>query len=130
MDSRATNACEHVCRYVDKKGLAAVLAAKRPAGVHTRDESKESITYRQESMEVKVPSWLWNPGQISPEVHNSSIYGPSKRIYVLHFFLKRHRIEDSVHYKVYIRNMKQGIQLRLLEHHLMTVESHSLTNWS
>ena len=32
---------------------------------------------------ARDPPWLWNPGQISPDVQNRGIWGPRKRTYVL-----------------------------------------------
>ena len=60
----STNACGHVCRYMDWKGSAVMLQARNPP-------------------------WLWNPGEMSPEVQNRGISGPTKRTYVLHTFGKK-----------------------------------------
>ena len=37
----------------------------------------------------RYPSWLWNPGQTSPEVQNRGISGPTKRTRVLQKFNKK-----------------------------------------
>ena len=53
---------------------------------HTRGQSEEFITCRWQSMQVRDPPWLWNPGHTSPEVRNM---GPTKRTYVLQNILYR-----------------------------------------
>ena len=37
------------------------------------------IARRQESMQVGDPPWLWNAGQVSPEVQNRGISGPTEK---------------------------------------------------
>ena len=49
--------------------------------LHIRGESKESISCRQWSMQGRDSPWLRNPGQISLEVQNRGISGPTKRTY-------------------------------------------------
>ena len=40
-------------------------------------------------MQVRDPTWLWNPGKTSPEVQNRGISGPTKRTNALQkYFLK------------------------------------------
>ena len=41
--------------------------------IHARGESEESVVRRRGSTQAKDPPWLWNPGQISPEVQNRGI---------------------------------------------------------
>ena len=72
----STNACVHICRYVDQKGLAAMLSSIQSAGVAPE-------------VNLRNPPWLWNPGQISPEVQNRGISGPTKRTYVLQNLKKK-----------------------------------------
>ena len=45
--------------------------------------------YRQESVQVRTPPWLWNPGQMSPEVQHRGISDPTKRTYVLQNVFKK-----------------------------------------
>ena len=45
---------------------------------HTRGEPEESIVRRWQSTQVRDPSWLWNPGQTSPEIQNRGNSGPQK----------------------------------------------------
>ena len=53
---------------------------------HHRGESEEYVTHRRENMQTRDLSWLWNPGQMSPEVQNRGISGSTKRTCVLQFF--------------------------------------------
>ena len=58
-----------------------------------RCESEESMACRQENMQVRDPLWLWNSGQMSPEVQNRGITGLTKRTDVLQkLFWKRKEI--------------------------------------
>ena len=56
---------------------------------HTRGELAESIECRQESIQVRDPPWLWNPGQRSPEVQNSGISNSTKRTFVVQKHFKK-----------------------------------------
>ena len=46
-----TNACGHICRYVDRKDSAAMLTST-VSRCHTRGESREFIACRWQSMQV------------------------------------------------------------------------------
>ena len=52
---------------------------------HSRDEFHRLYN-------VGCPLWLWNPEETSPEVENRGISGPTKRTYVLKYFLKKQLI--------------------------------------
>ena len=52
---------------------------------HTRGESVESISHRSRSTQGNL-LWLWNLGQISPEVQKTGTSGSRKRIYVVKNF--------------------------------------------
>ena len=65
----STSACGHICKYMDQKGLAAMLTS---AGV----TPEVNLRITQERKHTRDPPWLWNPGEISPEVQNS---GPTKK---------------------------------------------------
>ena len=75
-----TNACEHICKYVDQKGSAAMLTSLRSAGV--TPEVNLRITQVGKHKNTDPPS-LWDPGQMSPEVQNRGISAPTERTYVL-----------------------------------------------
>ena len=45
----------------------------------TRGESQESIVCRRGSMQARDPPWLWNPGEMSPEVQNRGNQWPHKK---------------------------------------------------
>ena len=70
---------------------------------HTRGESQEFIAHRWQSMQVRDPPWLWNPGETLPEVQNRSISGPTKRTYVLQKIFKKKTLGlTCVHFSVRI----------------------------
>ena len=55
-----------------------MLAAKRLAGV-APGVNEESIACTIQSTQERNPLWLWNSGQIQPEVQNSRVIsGPKK----------------------------------------------------
>ena len=80
--SSSTNACGHVCKYVDQKGSAAMLTSIKSAGV--APEVNLRITQMRKC--ARDTPWLWNPGQTPLEVQNSGISGPMKKTYVLQNF--------------------------------------------
>ena len=43
----------------------------------------------------QYPLWLWNPDEMSPEVRNRGISGPTKRTHVLQKFKKKHTSERA-----------------------------------
>ena len=53
---------------------------------NTRGESQEFIACRWQSTQARDPPWLWNLGEMLPEVQNRGISGPTKRTYVLQQF--------------------------------------------
>ena len=75
----STNACGHVCKYVDRKGLAVMLTPIQLTGV----TPEVNLRIMQVRKHTRDPPWLWNPGQTSPAVQNRSISGPTKRTCVL-----------------------------------------------
>ena len=88
LNSSPTNACMQVCGW---NGLAAMLAAKSSAGVTPEVNLRNPLHTGDEAFKRGNPPWLWNPGQtgqMSPEVQNRSISGPTRKTYVYNFFLK------------------------------------------
>ena len=83
-----TNACGHICKYLDRKGSAAMPTCIQPAGV----ESEVNLWIKARKHARGAP-WLWNPGQTSPEVQNRIISGPTKRTCVLQNFFKKYWIK-------------------------------------
>ena len=76
-------------RYVEEIGLAAMLAAKRSAGVAPEVNLRERTMLLVRLCQVRIrqnPLWLWNPEETSPEVQNRGIIGPTKRTHVLQKF--------------------------------------------
>ena len=78
-----------ICRYMEEIGSAAMLAAKRSAGV-----TLELILWKCVSMyasgihETRLPTLDLEPRfQRSPEVYFRGISGPTKTTYVLQNFL-------------------------------------------
>ena len=72
LDQTSTNACSFVCKYVDQKGLAAILTSKQSAGV--TPELNLRITQARKGSTLAL-----KPGQKSPEVQNRGISGPHKK---------------------------------------------------
>ena len=66
-----------------------VRGSKRFACHAGHQKSEESITHRQWRTQARDPSWFWNSGQISTEVQNKGIGGPTKGTHVFQnlFFL-------------------------------------------
>ena len=79
----STNACRHVCRYMDQKGLAVMLTSIQSAGVTPEVNLRNLLCAGKEACKRGNPPWLWNPGQTSPKVQNRGISAPTKRTYVL-----------------------------------------------
>ena len=69
----------HVCKYMDHKGLAAMLTFVQSAGF----TSEVNLRLTQERKHARDLIRFWNPVQTSPEVQNSCISGPTKRSDVL-----------------------------------------------
>ena len=67
------------CRYVEEINSAAMLAAKRLAGVTPEVNLRECITHTPlPSMNKADYSGFQNPDETSPEVQNRSINGLTK----------------------------------------------------
>ena len=60
------------------KRLGCHAAHKEVSRCCTRAESEKSIACRRQTVQVRDPSWTWNPGQRSPEVYNRNISGCTK----------------------------------------------------
>ena len=58
-----------------QKRSAVMLIIKEVSRCRSRREFEES---RQKGTQVRDPPWLWKPGQMSPEVQNKGISGPTK----------------------------------------------------
>ena len=67
--------CRHICNYVDQKGLATMLTSVQSAGV-TPNVNLRMTQARKHAK--RDPRWLWNQGQMSPEVQHRGISGPTK----------------------------------------------------
>ena len=62
--------------------------AKRLAGVVPEVNLRIPLHAGDKTCKQGGPPWLWNQGQMSPEVQNRGISGPTKRTDVLQNFLK------------------------------------------
>ena len=60
-----------VRKYMDWNGMA----AKRSAGVAPEVNLRIALYAGDEECKERDPPWLWNPGQMSPEVQNMGIRG-------------------------------------------------------
>ena len=69
LNSNLTNACTQVCGW---NSLAAMLAAKSSAGVTPEVNLRNLLQTGDEARKQGNPPWLWNPGQMSPEVQNKT----------------------------------------------------------
>ena len=85
---------------------------KRTKGEHNyrRKKSKLRSTQGDEAHKRRASSWLWNPGQTSPEVQNRDMSGLTKRTYVLQNFKKKLRCmqQNLCQFSIYIH--QSGIQ--------------------
>ena len=68
---------------LDEIGSAAMLATKRSAGVTPEVNLRIPFSVGNEVCKQRDPPWLWKLGQMSPEVQNGGISGPTKRTDVL-----------------------------------------------
>ena len=57
---------------------------------------RQFMACRWWSMQVRDPSWLWNPGEMSSEVQNRGTSGPTKRTHVLQKFNKKKRFRHII----------------------------------
>ena len=72
-------------------GLAAILVTKRnkrSPGVTPEVNLRKPLHTGDKACKQGNPPWLWNPVQISPEVQNRGISGPTKKTSVLQKNLK------------------------------------------
>ena len=67
-----------VHKYVDWNSRETLLTAKRPAGVVPEVNLRNLLHARDKSHKQGNSPWLWNPGQMSPEVQNRDISGSTK----------------------------------------------------
>ena len=65
--------------HIGERQLAPILAHQEVSRYHTRGESEASLVHRQGSMQVRDPPWLWNRGQMSPEVQNRGTQWPPQK---------------------------------------------------
>ena len=79
----STNACGHVCRYVDQKGSAAMLTSIQSAGV--TPEVNLRITQVRKHAEGIHPGFE-TEGRCHQKSKNMGISGPIKRTHVLQNF--------------------------------------------
>ena len=91
----STNACGHICNYVDCKGSGCHADPYTVSRCHTRGESEDNSGKKAHKRD---PPWLWNPVQMSPEVQNRGISGPTKRTYVLQKLKKKQHTTN--HHKI------------------------------
>ena len=61
-------------KYMDENGLTAMHGHQDVSRCFSRGESDDSVPSKQDD-----PPWLSNPRQMSPEVLNKGISGPTKR---------------------------------------------------
>ena len=66
-------------KYVDENSSAAIVGAKRSAGVAPEANLRILLCAFNKACKKGDPLWLWNPGQISLGVQNRGICGPTKR---------------------------------------------------
>ena len=67
------------CTYVLVKSYLARLDCNTGLKVCVAPEiNPRNLTCRCQSMQVRDPYWLWNPGQTSPDVQNRGISDPTK----------------------------------------------------
>ena len=69
----STNACEHICKYVNQKGLTAMLTSIQSAGV----APVVNLRILQVRMYARDPPQR-NPGQTSPEAKAGVPVAPQK----------------------------------------------------
>ena len=63
---------------------------------HTKGESEEFIPYRLQKIQAMDATWLWSPGQTSPEEKfKTGVWAaPQKRTYVIKFFKKNYTVTE------------------------------------
>ena len=77
--------CAHV-QVHRSKSLGYYAGHQEVSRCYTKGESEESIACKRQSIQARDWHWLWNPGQITPEVQSRSIRGPTKRLMFSNFF--------------------------------------------
>ena len=83
----STNACRHVCRCVDQKGLATMLTSIESAGITPEVNLRNSMQARKHASENSTLA-LKPRADITTEVQNGGISGLTKRTYVLQKFFQ------------------------------------------
>ena len=68
----------HQCSQTCQKGSAAMLTSIQSAGVAPEVNLRNTLCAGKETRYRGNPPWLWNPGQMSPEVQNRGISSPTK----------------------------------------------------
>ena len=76
-------------RHVEEIGSAAMLVPKRLADVAPEVNLRDHVTHMPMPSANKAPHSGFEIREISPEVQNRGISGPTKRTYVLQKFLKK-----------------------------------------
>ena len=66
-----------------------MLAAKKTAGVKPKVDLRNPAYAGDEAREQEDPPWLWNPGQMLPEVQNRGTSSPTKSTNVHQKFEKK-----------------------------------------
>ena len=77
------------CRYVEENGSSVMLGTKRSAGVAPEVNLREHVTHIPLPSVNKAAHCGFESQEMSPEVQNRGISGPTKRTYILQkIFLK------------------------------------------
>ena len=82
----STNACGHICKYVDRKSLAAMLTCIQLVGV-APEVNLRIIQVRTHAK--RDPSWLWNPGRHHLKSKKGVLVSPRKGLVSSKFFFKK-----------------------------------------
>ena len=82
----STNACGHICRYVDWKGLATMLTSIQSAGVTPEVNLRNSLHAGNKAHKQGIHPGFETQGSIT-KVQNRGISSLTKRTYVLQKFL-------------------------------------------
>ena len=104
-----TNACGYmICKYMDRKDSAAMLSADRWPGVTPEVNQRNPLQPGEKACKWELPPWLQNPGQMSPEVQNRDISGPTKRIHVLQIFFNLSIFSGTTLSKISSQRVQKG----------------------
>ena len=77
-------------RYVEDNGSAAMLVTKRSAGVTPKVNLGECVTHRSPPSVNKAAHSIFKTQDMSTEVQNRGIRGPTKRTYDFQKFFQKH----------------------------------------